>query len=70
MIKKIQILCLFLGAFISTSIWANSTIISVNNFSDVQKMIAQVKDPRHLLLTSGSCVERIFAIGCDQYADF
>lgn len=51
MMKKIRVFCLFLSTFlISTTLFANSTIITANSFFEIQQMIAYSKHPHHLLI--------------------
>ena len=51
MSKLIRILCGFLTAiFVTTGVYAESTIISVNSFTQITALIEKNKDPHHLLL--------------------
>lgn len=48
--KTVRILCLFLSTFFITHTFAQSTILSVNSFSAVQQIIANVPNPHHTLV--------------------
>lgn len=51
MLRSMRILCLFLSIFfLSSTLFAKSTLISADSFVAIQKIILKTKDPHHTLL--------------------